>query len=72
MTGIVKSNRMMKAVVVQVNDVKVHSKYHKRYKSRKSYPASCTDSAKFKPGQTVEIVPCRPVSKTIRFKVVED
>jgi ribosomal protein S17 len=63
---------MTNAVVVQVSDVKVHSKYQKRYKSRKNYPASCADSGKFKVGQTVEIVPCRPVSKTIKFKVVEN
>jgi ribosomal protein S17 len=72
MTGTIKSNKMTKAVVVQVDDIKVHSKYQKRYKSKKSYPAACSDSTKFKVGQSVEITPCRPVSKTIKFKVVEN
>lgn len=71
MTGIVTSNKMTKALVVTVYTTKVHPKYSKRYKSRKKYAASCIDSSKFKVGDTVEIVPTRPISKTISFKVVE-
>ncbi len=72
MTGVVKSKKMEKVVVVQVSTIKIHPKYKKRYKSRKSYPAACGDSSKFKLGQKVEIVPSRPVSKTVRFKVEEE
>lgn len=71
MTGIVKSNKMTKAVVVEVVGQKVHSKYKKAYKTKKNYAAACSDSSKFKIGQEVEIVSTKPVSKTIRFKVVE-
>ncbi len=63
---------MTNAVTVVVPTIKIDSKYKKRYKSRKTYPAACLDSSKFKAGQSVEIVPCRPVSKTIKFKVVEE
>ncbi len=71
MTGIVKSNKMTKALIVVVTTEKMHPKYKKYYKVRKSYAVSCSDSSKYKIGQQVEIVPCRPVSKTINFKVVE-
>ena len=71
MTGIVKSNKMTKAIVVEVVSQKMHSKYKKAYKVKKSFAAACADSSKFKIGQEVEIVSVAPVSKTIRFKVVE-
>jgi ribosomal protein S17 len=62
---------MTKAVVVTVFSTKLHEKYKKRYKSKKKYAAACSDSAKFKLGDKVEIVSTKPVSKTISFKVVE-
>jgi small subunit ribosomal protein S17 len=71
MTGIVTSNKMMKALVVTVFTTKLHQKYNKRYKSKKSYAAACSDSSKFKVGDKVEIVSTKPISKTISFKVVE-
>jgi small subunit ribosomal protein S17 len=71
MTGIIKSNKMNKAVIVTVYQTKIHPKYHKRYQTRKSYPAACLDSSKFKTGDKVIIKECAPVSKTIHFKVVE-
>lgn len=72
MTGFVKSNKMTKAMIVEVQTIKMSRKYQKRFKRRKRYAVACSDSGKFKVGQTVTIVPCAPVSKTIRFKVVEE
>lgn len=72
MTGIVKSAKMEKALVVEVSVSKTHPKYKKTYKAIKRYHVACSDSSKFEVGQSVEIVSCRPVSKTIKFKVVED
>lgn len=72
MTGFVKSNKMTKAMIVEVQTVKVNQKYQKRFKSRKRYAVACNDSSKFKVGQTVNIVSCPPVSKTIHFKVIEE
>jgi small subunit ribosomal protein S17 len=71
MTGVVTSNKMTKALVVAVYNTAVHPKYHKRHKVRRKFKATCLDSSKFEVGQTVEIVSCRPISKTISFKVVE-
>ncbi len=71
MTGIISSNKMMKALVVTVFTTKLHPKYNKRYKSKKRYTVACSDSSKFKIGDTVEIQSTRPISKTISFKVVE-
>lgn len=71
MTGIVVSNKMTKALVVEVEAIKVSAKYGKRYKTKKKYPTACADSSKFRIGDKVEIVACRPISKTIKFKVVE-
>ncbi|MGL4759777.1 MAG: 30S ribosomal protein S17 [Patescibacteria group bacterium] len=72
MTGKVVSNKMTKAVVVEVVTPKMNTKYKKAVKSKKRYPAACLDSSIFAIGQSVEIISCRPVSKTIHFKVKED
>lgn len=71
MTGIVTSNKMIKAIGVTVYTTKRHSKYRKTYKVRKKYLVACNDASKFVINQEVEIVSCSPVSKKIRFKVVE-
>jgi small subunit ribosomal protein S17 len=72
MKGVVTSNKMQKALVVTVYTTKLHPKYKKRYKIRKKYHAACDDSSKYTVGQDIEIVSCRPISKTINFKVVQD
>lgn len=72
MTGKIVSNKMTKAVVVLVLSTKMNEKYRKAVNTKKRYSAACSDSSKFEIGQTVEIVSCRPISKTISFKVKED
>lgn len=72
MTGIVVSNKMNKALVVEVTTSKLNEKYKKAYKSVKRYSVSCSDSSKFELGTKVEIKSCRPISKTISFVVVEN
>ncbi len=71
MTGVVNSNKMTKALVVTVFSVQLHPKYNKRFKTKKKYHVACSDSSKFEIGQKVEIASCKPVSKTISWKVVE-
>jgi small subunit ribosomal protein S17 len=71
MTGTVTSNKMTKALVVTVFTTKLHPKYKKRFKTKKKYHVACEDSSKFTIGQSVEIVPTRPVSKTITHKVLD-
>jgi small subunit ribosomal protein S17 len=72
MTGKVVSNKMTKALIVEVISSKMNEKYRKAVKVKKRYPVACSESSKFTIGDEVEIVSCRPVSKTISFKVKED
>jgi small subunit ribosomal protein S17 len=71
LTGLVTSNKMNKTIVVKVESVKVHPKYHKRYKVFKKYPAHVDGNAKdFTVGQKVTIEESKPYSKTVNWKVV--
>lgn len=67
--GIVVSDKMDKTVVVAVDSFKTHPKYKKKYKSTKKYKAHDAEG-KYKTGDLVEIVPCRPMSKDKCYKVV--
>ena len=67
--GVVVSDKMAKTVVVSVDSFKTHPKYNKKYKSTKKYKAHDAEG-KYKVGDIIEIVPCRPMSKDKRYKVV--
>lgn len=71
LTGKVISNKMTKALVVSVDRIAVHPIYKKRYKTAKKYSVSVSDSTSFPVGTMVTIQETKPVSKTIKFKVVE-
>jgi len=68
--GVVVSDKMDKTVVVTVESFKTHPKYKKKYKVTNRYKAHDAEN-KYKIGDTVEIVPCRPISKDKSYKVVE-
>jgi small subunit ribosomal protein S17 len=59
---------MTKTIIVKVDAVKVHPKYHKRYTVSKKYPAHCELDVKV--GDKVTIEESRPYSKTVNWKVV--
>lgn len=61
--GEVASNKMTKTVIVKVDQVKVHPKYQKRYRSTKKYAAD-TAGQTYAVGDKVEIMETRPLSKT--------
>ena len=67
--GKVISDKMDKTIVVAVDSFKTHPKYIKKYKSTKKYKAHDEEN-KYKTGDVVEIIPCRPYSKTKRYKVL--
>lgn len=69
LTGIIISDKMQKTVVVEVNSLKEHPKYHKRYRVSKSYKAH-NESQDCHVGDEVIIEACKPVSKDKRWKVV--
>ncbi|MFZ2188545.1 MAG: 30S ribosomal protein S17 [Candidatus Moraniibacteriota bacterium] len=67
--GVVVSDKMQKTIVVAVDTLKTHPKYKKKYRSTKKYKAHDEEN-KFKIGDTVEIVPCKPISKDKNYVVV--
>tara|TARA_B100001964_G_scaffold178700_1_gene197111 strand:- start:436 stop:684 length:249 start_codon:yes stop_codon:yes gene_type:complete len=68
--GVIISNKMAKTVVVQVDSVKVHSKYKKRYKASKKYKAH-DEKNEHQVGDKVIIKEIRPLSKEKRHLVIK-
>jgi small subunit ribosomal protein S17 len=60
--GIVTSDKMNKTIVVAVDTLKTHPKYLKKYKSTKKYKVHDEEN-KYKVGDVVEFVQCKPMSK---------
>lgn len=69
--GTVVSNKMQKTLVVEVERMKEHPKYKKRYKVHKKYKAHY-DEGEFNVGDKVVIEECRPISKDKRWRVVKN
>lgn len=67
--GIIVSDKMQKTVVVQVESIKEHPKYKRRYKMHKRFKAH-NENPEFKLGDTVIIEECAPISKDKTFKVI--
>ena len=69
LVGKVVSDKMDKTVVVEVERIKEHPKYKKRYKVRKKYKAH-DEKNQYKVGDKVIIQETRPISKHKRWKVI--
>ena len=68
--GVVVSDAMDKTVVVRVDILKPHPKYHKMM--RRAVRLQCHDEQKqAKLGDTVRVVETRPLSNTKRWRVAE-
>jgi len=67
--GIVVSDKMQKTVVVEVERLKEHPKYKKRYKVHKRYKAH-DENNECRIGDRVLIEECRPLSKEKRWRVI--
>ena len=67
--GIVVSDKMQKTVVVQVETIKEHPKYKRRYKTRKKYKAN-DPAQEYHAGDRVIIEETRPISKDKNWVVV--
>ena len=67
--GTVVSGKGQKTVVVKVESVKMHPRYHKRYVMSKRYKAH-DEKNEYATGDTVIIEECRPLSKEKRFRVI--
>ena len=67
LTGIVKSNKMTKTVIVEVSRTFQHPLYHKVVRSTKAYKAH--DELDCNVGDEVVIVESAPISATVRWVV---
>jgi small subunit ribosomal protein S17 len=70
LTGTVVSDKMQKTVVVEVESVKKHPLYKRRYKFHKKYKAH-DEKKEYKTGDKVLIEECRPISKDKRWRVIK-
>lgn len=69
LSGVVASDKMDKTILVKVERTKVHPKYKKRYMVTKKYKVHDPQN-KFKVGDKVTCLACRPMSKDKRWRVV--
>jgi len=70
LTGKIISDKMQKTVVVEVETIKEHPKYKRRYKFHKNYKAH-VEMGEYKTGDKVVIEECRPISKDKKWKVIK-
>jgi small subunit ribosomal protein S17 len=69
LTGIIVSDKMQKTAVVEVERIKEHPKYKRRFKVHKKYKAH-VETGEYKIGDKVIIRECRPMSKDKRWEIV--
>lgn len=69
LTGVIVSNKMQKTAVIEVESIKEHAKYKRRFKVHKRYKAHIDQECQV--GDKVVIEECRPISKDKRWKVVK-
>ncbi|MFH1822455.1 MAG: 30S ribosomal protein S17 [Patescibacteria group bacterium] len=67
--GVVVSDKMDKTIVVRVDRVIIHPKYEKRYTVSKKYKVH-DEKNKFKEGDKVVFIGCRPLSKDKRWRAI--
>ncbi len=70
LTGTIVSNKMQKTLVVEVEKIKQHPRYKKRYKVHKKYKAHYNEG-EFNVGDKVIIEESRPISKDKRWRVIK-
>jgi len=68
--GIVVSDKMEKTVVVNVEKMKEHPKYKRRYKTHKKYKAH-DENKEYHAGDNVIIEETNPISKHKKWKVIK-
>jgi small subunit ribosomal protein S17 len=70
-SGVVVSDKMEKTIVVKVDTLKAHPKYLKRYVSSKRYKVHDEEN-RYKVGDKVTFIGCKPFSKDKKFIVVNE
>ena len=69
--GVVVSDRENKTIKVMIERKYQHPLFKKVVKSKKKYSAH-DENNKFKVGDKVSIIECKPYSKNKKFEVLED
>lgn len=69
LTGTMVSDKMQKTVVVRIDRMVMHPKYHKQFRVSKRYKAH-DEAGAFKKGDFVIIEETRPMSADKRWRVV--
>ncbi|MDD5043590.1 MAG: 30S ribosomal protein S17 [Patescibacteria group bacterium] len=67
--GEVVSDKGEKTIIVKIDKVRIHKKYHKRYMVSRNY-AVHDPKKEYKIGEVVRFEECRPLSKTKRWRVL--
>ncbi len=70
LNGVVVSDKMVKTVVVKVDQYKKHPRYNRFYKSSKKYKAH-DEIGEFRVGDKVTIKETKPISKDKHFIVIK-
>jgi small subunit ribosomal protein S17 len=70
LTGQVISAKMLKTIVVEVESLKIHPKYKRRYKVHKSYKAHVPEG-EYLVGDKVVIEETKPISKDKKWLVIK-
>jgi len=68
--GVVKSNKMMKTIVVSIETMKLHPLYKKYVKQAKKVKAH-DEKNDANIGDRVRVIECRPLSREKHWKLVE-
>ncbi len=68
--GIVVSDKMDKTVVVEVETLIEHPKFHKYIKRRKRFKVH-DEHNEAKKGDRIRFIECRPISKDKHFRLLE-
>ncbi len=71
LAGTIISNKMQKTVVVEIERLKEHPKYKRRFKVHKNYKAHIEEGEGYKVGDRVVIEECRPISKDKKWRVIK-
>ncbi|MDD3386451.1 MAG: 30S ribosomal protein S17 [Candidatus Pacebacteria bacterium] len=67
--GLIVSDKMQKTAVVEVERIKEHPKYKRRYKIHKKYKAH-VETGEYKIGDKVLIRECTPISKDKKWEII--
>ena len=69
--GIVHSTKMHRSIVIRRNYLHFIQKYQRYQKRHKNFTVHCSPAFEPKVGDDVIVGQCRPLSKTIRYNVLE-